>query len=64
MTQGRTLTCTQCATPIQVFEIPRPFIDPDLFVCGHCLKPARVQLNLEPRTETRTYNPAIAAIPY
>lgn len=23
-----------------------------------------VQLNLEPRTETRTYNPAIAAIPF
>lgn len=60
----RTLTCIQCACPVQVHEIPRPFIDPHLFVCGHCLKPARVQLELGPRREERRYDPAIAAVPF
>lgn len=61
----RTLHCQSCGQPVQVHELPRPFIDPTLFTCGHCLNPKEeLTLQLEPATETRTYDPAIAAIPY
>lgn len=62
---SRLLTCTRCRDNVRVTEIPRPFIDPALYVCGDCATPKTVpQLALEERTETKTYDPAIAAIPF
>lgn len=57
---ARTLVCTTCKTPVTVHEQPRQFIDPQLYICGQCLTSA--QPTLEPRQETRTYDPAIADI--
>lgn len=62
---SRRLNCTRCADTVTVTEIPRPFIDPERYVCGQCLKPANApQIQLEPAEETRHYDPAIAEIPY
>lgn len=62
---SRLLTCTRCQDRIRVYEIPRQFIDPALYVCGDCAQPKPVaQLALEARIETRNYDPAIAQIPY
>lgn len=61
---GRLLACTRCRDKVRVHEIPRPFIDPDLYVCGECAQPKPVpQLALEERTETKDYDPSIAAFP-
>lgn len=58
---ARTLICTSCRTPVIVHEIPVQFIDPQRFVCSFCIGPVAVP-TLEPREETRTYDPAIADI--
>jgi hypothetical protein len=70
----RRFTCTRCDEPVDVFELPRPWVDPDRFVCIPCLDarhtaPAQLEL-VEPgrkppaRTETRAYDPSFAEIPY
>jgi len=59
----RLLICTQCHTPITVYEIPRPFINPDTYKCGHCQHGTTPDL-LEPGEETHRYDPAQAPIPY
>jgi hypothetical protein len=61
---GRLLTCIRCADLVDVIEAPSPFIDPHLYICGNCLTPAAHQLELDSsRTETRRYDPDIAAFP-
>lgn len=60
----RRLWCTRCGENVRVHEEPREFIDPALYVCGLCLEPvAQPELHPE-REETRTYDPAIAAVPF
>lgn len=63
---GRVFTCTRCRTVWEVVELPRPFIDPRLFVCGHC--PDIEQLTLDPETAIRhmemRHQPHLAVIPY
>lgn len=73
-TGPRTLVCTRCGESVLVYEAPVPFIDPELFVCGdHLVDVDRdVQLELvdesgrnpEPRVEERSYDPALAEIPF
>jgi hypothetical protein len=72
----RPLRCQHCRELVLVFESPCPFIDPELYVCRHCLTPIagreNVQLELPQldgrggtlREEQRRYDPAIAAIPF
>lgn len=67
--KGRRLTCTGCGWTWRVYELPGPFIDPALYVCGDCLMPMEQrdeQLGLvyQEREETRDYDPTIAAIPF
>ena len=60
----RVLACVKCGRPVRVHEEPVEFIDPKLFVGDCCLKPVG-QLELDgDREETRTYDPALAEIPY
>lgn len=67
---GRNLLCTRCGEQVLVYEIPRPWIDPNLYVCGQCLKPSdglvQTALELEQalRTEERRYDPQQSLIPY
>lgn len=65
---GRDLRCTACQALVRVTEIPRPFIDHRLYVCGVCLEAGGGQLELDPPQrrpdEVRVYDPAIARIPY
>jgi hypothetical protein len=51
---------------VNVHEEPREFIDPKRYVCGACLEnvPAPLSLLDPERTETHTYNPQLAEIPY
>ena len=66
----RPLDCTRCGNRWLVSELPRPFIDPDLFVCADCLRPVGAPRQLElvadgdARTEVREYDPDISAIPF
>ncbi len=62
----RWLRCNSCEESVGVYEEPREYIDLDLYVCGQCLEPVAGQLELdqEPRTETRPYDPTIAQIPF
>lgn len=67
----RLLTCGRCGDEVRVYELPRPFIDPARYVCGECALVAKEpeQLALvEPvktrtRSETRSYDPAMAELP-
>jgi hypothetical protein len=67
---GRVLICRVCRDRVRVYELPGPFIDPDLYVCGECLRPVEdergEQLSLvrEGREEVRDYDPTIAEIPF
>lgn len=68
---GRVLTCQSCGEDVRVYELPRPFIDPLLYVCSDCHVPVREeeqgeQLSLPEvqREETRNYDPTIAEIPF
>lgn len=53
-----------------MYEAPRPFIDPDRYVCVACLddRHEAAQLELQekvaPLVEERSYDPEIAEIPY
>jgi hypothetical protein len=51
---------------VNVYEEPREFIDPALYVCGACLENVTAQPSLlDPeRTEVHNYDPALAEIPY
>lgn len=70
----RPLVCTRCGETVLVYEAPAPFIDPALFVCGdHLVDVDRdVQLelvdesgrNTDTRVEERSYDPALAEIPF
>ncbi len=61
----RRLRCTTCRDTITVYELPREFIDPSLYVCGSCLHPVDApQFQFGERVEERVYDPAIAAIPF
>jgi hypothetical protein len=65
---GRVLICRRCREPVRVYELPGPFIDPALYVCGDCLVPVEAepqgrQLSLA-REETRDYDPTMAEIPF
>ena len=73
---GRILVCTRCRTSVLVFELPGPFIDPDLYV-GIVCRPfhgeeprepdeqgAQLTLMTGALEETREYDPMIAAIPF
>ncbi len=35
--RARTLTCTCCGAAVDVYEIPRRFLQPGSYVCGICL---------------------------
>ncbi len=60
----RRLRCIRCAETVKVDEIPCEHIDPGLFVCGACHRPVEApQLQLHEQTETRQYDPAVAAFP-
>lgn len=66
---GRMLTCTACGEPVDVIELPRPWIDPELYRCGECQKARRPQLRLVSledtmRSEQPAYDPQQAAIPF
>jgi hypothetical protein len=58
--------CTRCRQRVRVYELPRQFIDPSLYVCGDCLKPkaGQPELALEERTETVQYNPSMSEMPF
>jgi hypothetical protein len=68
--KGRLLICRECRDQVRVFELPGPFIDADLYVCGECLRPVEEeqgeQLSLVRlgREEIRDYDPTIAEIPF
>jgi len=66
-TDGRWLRCTVCWQWVLVFEQPREYIDPALYVCGDAER-HRGQLALEqpaePRQETRPYDPAISRLEF
>lgn len=35
---SRLLTCNgPCGERVNVYEVPGPFLDPDIYVCGKCL---------------------------
>lgn len=38
---GRLMTCTTCGHDVDVIEIPNEWLDPEAYVCGHCLAPIR-----------------------
>lgn len=57
---GRKLTCIKCGLVWTVFEIPRPFIDPERFDCLQC---GTLDL-LTPTVQARRYDPAIAELPF
>lgn len=62
----RILACVKCGQPVRVHEEPVQHIDPHLFVGGCCDgSQPNDQLELDgDREETRSYDPAIAAIPF
>ncbi len=62
----RWLVCQTCRETVGVMEEPVQHIDPDLYVCGNCYRQVagQLELNPEPRTETRAYDPATSLIPY
>jgi len=66
----RWLTCQTCREEVGVTEVllgqTHEYIDPDLYVCLQCHQPVAGQLELdkEPRTETRGYEPEMAQIPF
>ena len=77
MDEGRLFDCTRCGTTVRVFELPGPFIDPDLYVGVVCRRfhpdasddVQGVQLALGTdgevgMEEVRRYDPAIAEIPF
>ena len=66
MTHSRILECVECGDPVEVFEIPIRHLDPRLYVCGECLKPATTQGEITdgPRIETVQYNPQQAEVPF
>lgn len=64
---SRQLLCTVCLETWTVIEIPQPFVDPDLYTCPACLRGdlcEAEQLQLSERVDTRTYDPALAEIPF
>lgn len=67
----RVLTCVDCETEVEVFELPVRFIDPRRFRCIPCLDPRHAEPQLElqilpaaARSERRAYDPRQAAIPF
>lgn len=63
----RRLWCTSCGENVRVYEEPVEFLDPATYVCGECMRPVEVDRQIEftpDREETRSYDPAIAAIPF
>ena len=32
-------TCVRCRKPVQVLQLPAPYLDPQTFVCGRCRDP-------------------------
>ena len=71
MTESRVLTCNGCGDDVEVFEVPRPFMDPARFRCIPCLDtrhaPAQLAIvgdDVPTRTETRSYDPSLAEIPF
>ncbi len=61
----RRLRCITCRDTISVYELPREFIDPRLYVCGACLHPVdQPQFQFGERVEERKYDPAIAQFQY
>jgi len=71
MLVARALVCNDCGDTVEVYEEPREFTDPARYRCLLCLDPrqrpeqAELELVASPtRTETRSYDPAQAAIPF
>ena len=71
-TASRLLTCTRCDQLVEVFELPAPWIDPELFRCARCLseRERAAQLTLlppgryRPRSEAPPYDPGQSQIPF
>lgn len=72
--RSRMLVCRSCGEEVEVFEEPVEFIDPERFRCAICCDPRNVEL-LERqtsllelpkprRTQTVSYDPQQAAIPF
>ena len=63
---GRELACTRCAAIWDVIELPQEYIDPTLYVCPNCLRPAQYpeQLPLTRTQDERNYDPTISLIPF
>jgi hypothetical protein len=32
-------TCQRCRNPVQVLQLPTPYLDPKTYVCGRCRDP-------------------------
>ena len=73
MTSSRILTCGGCEEPVEVYELPAPWIEESRFRCIPCLddrharREPQLQLVREPVTrspETPRYDPEQARIPY
>lgn len=67
---GRLIRCTRCPQQWDVIEIPRPFVDPDLYVCPTCRTPVggeQLAIDDDPEPivpiDELHYDPAIAEIP-
>jgi hypothetical protein len=69
----RLLVCNTCGCEVELHEEPVEFVDPERFHCGPCMGDQRngaqlvlVGTTAKParRTETRSYDPALAAISY
>jgi DNA-directed RNA polymerase subunit RPC12/RpoP len=64
------LTCTRCGERVLVTEIPRPFADPQRYVCNECKRPVdrpqgeQLELVERQREETLDYDPSMAEIPF
>ena len=61
---GRLLTCTCCRAHVDLIELPKPWIDPDGYVCGECLAPVPAAETARDRILNGTYDPRTEPVPF
>lgn len=66
--EGRVLACTTCGDDVLVYELPREWIQEELYRCGLCQRgeghPPQLELLQGMRSEAPAYNPAQSSIPF
>jgi hypothetical protein len=57
----RILRCNSCKDPVEVFELPREFLDPLTYLCGLCLMPPKLEQKQE---KPKPVDPQTMEIPF